>query len=74
MFRIFFIGMSAFAIERIPAAGSTKATLLYKRGGGGRYIRQQKEENEKAKTGGSGNNEGENGNAVKNDEVHAENT
>lgn len=28
-----------WATERLPAAGSTKAFLLYKRGGGGKFIK-----------------------------------
>lgn len=59
------IAVCVFAIERIPAAGSNRAVLLYKRGGGGRYIRSQKEEGENEKDGPK---------QVKNDEVHAANT
>ncbi|OCF41123.1 ABC transporter [Kwoniella heveanensis CBS 569] len=37
---LFFLACAAFAIERLPAAGSNKAVLLYKRGGGGKFIRK----------------------------------
>lgn len=56
---LFFVGLSVLAIERIPAAGSNRAVLLYKRGGGGRYIRKQKGDDEKE---------------VNNEDVHAANT
>ncbi|OCF60041.1 ABC transporter [Kwoniella mangroviensis CBS 10435] len=36
---IFFLGLAMITIERLPAAGSNKAILLYKRGGGGKFIR-----------------------------------
>ncbi len=36
---IFFIALCMVTIERLPAAGSNKAILLYKRGGGGKFIR-----------------------------------
>lgn len=38
-FWVFFLGFCALMIEMIPAAGSTKSVLLYKPGGGGKYIR-----------------------------------
>lgn len=38
-FWVFFLGFCALMIEMIPAAGSTKSILLYKPGGGGKYIR-----------------------------------
>ncbi|WWD19932.1 hypothetical protein CI109_104404 [Kwoniella shandongensis] len=34
-----FITLLLLSIERLPAAGSNKAILLYKRGGGGKFIR-----------------------------------
>ncbi|WWC85443.1 uncharacterized protein L201_000306 [Kwoniella dendrophila CBS 6074] len=36
---IFFLGLAMITIERLPAAGSNQAILLYKRGGGGKFIR-----------------------------------
>ncbi|WRT63331.1 uncharacterized protein IL334_000236 [Kwoniella shivajii] len=36
---LFFLALAAITIERLPAAGSNKAILLYKRGGGGKFIR-----------------------------------
>ncbi|WWC57723.1 uncharacterized protein I303_100257 [Kwoniella dejecticola CBS 10117] len=36
---LFFLALAMFTIERLPAAGSNKAILLYKRGGGGKFIR-----------------------------------
>ncbi|WVQ75759.1 ABC transporter G family member 14 [Cryptococcus sp. DSM 104548] len=39
-FWVFFLVLCAHAIEKIPAAASTKSVLLYKPGGGGKYIRQ----------------------------------
>ncbi|WVW81393.1 hypothetical protein I302_103385 [Kwoniella bestiolae CBS 10118] len=36
---LFFLGLAVITIERLPAAGSNKAILLYKRGGGGKFIR-----------------------------------
>jgi len=38
-FWIFFVTLCMITIERLPAAGSNKAILLYKRGGGGKFIR-----------------------------------
>jgi ATP-binding cassette subfamily G (WHITE) protein 2 (SNQ2) len=35
----FFLFLCCVTIERLPAAGSNKAILLYKRGGGGKFIR-----------------------------------
>ena len=40
---IFFLAMCMVTIERLPAAGSNKAILLYKRGGGGKFIRAANE-------------------------------
>ncbi|WVQ84782.1 hypothetical protein IAT38_006939 [Cryptococcus sp. DSM 104549] len=69
-FWLFFLALCAWMIEMIPAAGSTKSVLLYKPGGGGRFIRnaranggmardeeegsQGTQVNEKAGAGGSG--------------------
>ncbi|WWC95636.1 hypothetical protein V866_002501 [Kwoniella sp. B9012] len=39
---IFFLALCAIMIELLPAAGTTKSMLLYKRGGGGRFIREAK--------------------------------
>jgi ATP-binding cassette subfamily G (WHITE) protein 2 (SNQ2) len=39
-FWFLFMLLCAIAIERLPAAGSNKATLLYKPGGGGKFIKQ----------------------------------
>jgi len=36
---IFFVILCSILIERLPAAGSNQAILLYKRGGGGKFIR-----------------------------------
>jgi ATP-binding cassette subfamily G (WHITE) protein 2 (SNQ2) len=36
---LFFVFLLVVSIERLPAAGSNKAILLYKRGGGGKFIR-----------------------------------
>lgn len=36
---VFFVFLLLASIERLPAAGSNKAILLYKRGGGGKFIR-----------------------------------
>jgi len=36
---LFCLAMCVVVIERLPAAGSNKAVLLYKRGGGGKFIR-----------------------------------
>lgn len=36
---VFFLFLAGVMIERLPAAGSNKAVLLYKRGGGGKFIR-----------------------------------
>ncbi|WWC67189.1 uncharacterized protein I206_101096 [Kwoniella pini CBS 10737] len=36
---IFFLALAMISIERLPAAGSNKSILLYKRGGGGKFIR-----------------------------------
>lgn len=36
---IFFLALCIIQTERLPAAGSNRATLLYKRGGGGKFIR-----------------------------------
>lgn len=36
---LFFVALLLISIERLPAAGSNKAILLYKRGGGGKFIR-----------------------------------
>jgi len=37
---IFFLALCMIATERQPAAGSNRTVLLYKRGGGGKFIRQ----------------------------------
>ncbi|KAK4687938.1 hypothetical protein P7C73_g2176, partial [Tremellales sp. Uapishka_1] len=42
---IFFVFMGMVMTDRIPAAGSEKAILLYRRGGGGKYIRAAATEN-----------------------------
>lgn len=36
---LFCLALCVIVIERLPAAGSNKAVLLYKRGGGGKFIR-----------------------------------
>jgi hypothetical protein len=36
---LFCLAICVVVIERLPAAGSNKAVLLYKRGGGGKFIR-----------------------------------
>lgn len=36
---VFFLVLLMFSIERLPAAGSNKSVLLYKPGGGGKFIR-----------------------------------
>ena len=37
---VFFLTLCIIQTERLPAAGSNKAILLYKRGGGGKFIRE----------------------------------
>lgn len=39
-FWFLFMLLAAITLERIPAAGSNKATLLYKPGGGGKFIKK----------------------------------
>lgn len=46
---IFFLCLCAWTIERLPAAGSNKAILLYKRGGGGKYIRNVNKNSDQGK-------------------------
>ncbi|WWD20474.1 hypothetical protein CI109_104950 [Kwoniella shandongensis] len=41
-FWLFFLFICAIMIEMVPAAGTTRSVLLYKRGGGGRYLKQAK--------------------------------
>ena len=36
-----FLGLLFVSIERLPAAGSDKTILLYKRGSGGKFVRAQ---------------------------------
>jgi hypothetical protein len=80
--------LCAIAIERLPAAGSNKATLLYKPGGGGKFIKQAnkngqepRDEEEGAgamqtneKAGNKGKSEKKGENEKGNDAVHAANT
>ncbi|ODO07726.1 hypothetical protein I350_03300 [Cryptococcus amylolentus CBS 6273] len=48
-FWVFFLVLCAYAIENVPAAGSTKSVLLYKPGGRGKYIRQAQRKGEASK-------------------------
>ncbi|KAK4056102.1 hypothetical protein OIO90_002833 [Microbotryomycetes sp. JL221] len=46
-----------YAAERIPAAGSTKAFLVYKRGGGRRFIKANRSDEDKASSDSAANGE-----------------
>ncbi|KAK4049723.1 hypothetical protein OIV83_003998 [Microbotryomycetes sp. JL201] len=49
-----FVVAAMYAAERIPAAGSTKGFLLYKRGGGKRFIEQTKAQSERGASASNG--------------------
>ncbi|ORY27081.1 ABC transporter [Naematelia encephala] len=56
---VFFLALCMIQIERLPAAGSNRAVLLYKRGGGGKYIRAAKASEEKGESAGGEKQNGE---------------
>jgi ATP-binding cassette subfamily G (WHITE) protein 2 (SNQ2) len=79
---IFCLALCTIVIERLPAAGSNKAVLLYKRGGGGKFIRAANQNGNGPKDEEEGSNqaqvnEKQNGKSGSGDEagqVHADNT
>jgi hypothetical protein len=81
---IFCLALCVLVIERLPAAGSNRAVLLYKRGGGGKFIRASNQQGNEPRDEEEGSNSaqptekpaGRNGQSGSDeqDEVHAEKT
>lgn len=79
---VFFLALCMFVIERLPAAGSNRAILLFKRGGGGRFIqtankrgtgpRDEEEGNDPSRV--TEESTGQTSRKVKDTELHADRT